>query len=142
MRVCACVREAVLQFYPRCFMTTDAIYNDEMGAVKYHFVISQVRVSVSVYALQEEGGRPRSITSPTATRRPCVVWCSLCVFWCSCVVMCVQMVCWASPDAVAQAADDAKAVKWMTLPQLRKINVSLWPPCHAMPYAARQADQW
>lgn len=63
----------VLQFYPRCFMTTDAIFNDEMGAVKYHFVIS-------------------------------------------------QMVCWASPDAVAQAADDAKAVKWMTLPQLRKIN--------------------
>lgn len=32
-----------LQFYPRCFMTTDAIYNDAAGAVKYHFVISQVR---------------------------------------------------------------------------------------------------
>ena len=28
---------------PRCFMTTDAIYNDAAGAVKYHFVISQVR---------------------------------------------------------------------------------------------------
>jgi hypothetical protein len=24
-------------------MTTDAIYNDDVGAVKYHFVISQVR---------------------------------------------------------------------------------------------------
>lgn len=33
-----------LQFYPRCFMTTDAIYNDDAGAVKYHFVISQVCV--------------------------------------------------------------------------------------------------
>jgi 8-oxo-dGTP pyrophosphatase MutT (NUDIX family) len=36
-----------LQFYPRCFMTTDAIYNDAAGAVKYHFVISQVRTGTA-----------------------------------------------------------------------------------------------
>jgi len=42
---------SVLEFYPRCFMTTDAIYNDDMGAVKYHFVISQVRTSALPPAL-------------------------------------------------------------------------------------------
>ncbi|GAB5032549.1 nudix hydrolase [Nannochloropsis oceanica] len=64
---------SVLEFYPRCFMTTDAIYNDDMGAVKYHFVIS-------------------------------------------------QMVCWASPEAAPIAADDAKDIRWMTLPQLRGLD--------------------
>ncbi|EWM22841.1 nudix hydrolase [Nannochloropsis gaditana] len=62
-----------LQFYPRCFMTTDAIYNDDMGAVKYHFVIS-------------------------------------------------HMVCWAAPEAAPVAADDAKDIRWMTLPQLRTLD--------------------
>jgi predicted NAD/FAD-dependent oxidoreductase len=65
----------VLQFYPRCFMTTDAIFEDDVGSVKYHFVIS-------------------------------------------------QMVCWASPDASPTAGDDAKAIRWMSLSQIRKLHVS------------------
>jgi len=36
----------------------------------------------------------------------------------------VQMVCWASPEAKPVAADDAKDLKWFTLPQIRKLKVS------------------
>lgn len=36
-----------------------------------------------------------------------------------------QMVCWAEADAEPVAADDAKDIRWMTLPQLRGVNVSL-----------------
>lgn len=34
-----------------------------------------------------------------------------------------QMVCWAEADAEPVAADDAKDIRWMTLPQLRGVNV-------------------
>ncbi len=34
-----------------------------------------------------------------------------------------QMVCWADAEAEPVAADDAKDIRWMTLPQLRGVNV-------------------
>lgn len=34
-----------------------------------------------------------------------------------------QMVCWAAAEAEPVAADDAKDIRWMTLPQLRGVNV-------------------
>jgi hypothetical protein len=35
------------------------------------------------------------------------------------------MVCWADADAEPVAADDAKDIRWMTLPQLRGVNVRI-----------------
>lgn len=95
-------------------MTTDAIYPDELGNVKYHFVISQVRrhpkSPVRGFGISS---RVRISDADDA-----------CLCRCNCVRQLRQMVCWASSDAVARAGDDAKAVKWMTLQQLRKLHVS------------------
>ena len=43
------------------------------------------------------------------------------------------MVCWAAPEAEPVAGDDAKDIRWMTLPQLRGLNVSalLWMAARA-----------
>ena len=104
-------------------MTTDAIFTDDVGAVKYHFVISQVR-------LESAASCPFRDLSPTGKLTSCL---PLLAFW-VCLFswnpLTAQMVSWASPDAIAQAADDAKAVKWMTLPQLRKLNVRLPASSH------------
>lgn len=119
-----------LQFYPRCFMTTDAIYNDDMGAVKYHFVISHVSTSPPSLPFTLP---PSLLSDFLPLRCPAFPFRSL---------LCVkrlsppsppplpsppslvpQMVCWAAPEAAPVAADDAKDIRWMTLPQLRTLDV-------------------